>query len=92
MILIDKLVEFCRRYDFVKNDSKLEECLRISNDRGRLIVFDFEGDILGYVESWRVNFEQFGRLILDPIGLVQGLKYELLFVFTYSRIQVYSAF
>lgn len=32
-------------------------------DKGNLICYIIEGEVLGYVEVWRINYEQFGRLI-----------------------------
>lgn len=32
-------------------------------DRGNIIIWEKQGIVLGYVETWRVNFEQFGRLV-----------------------------
>lgn len=31
--------------------------------KGRISVYAPAGKVLGYVESWRINFEQFGRLV-----------------------------
>jgi hypothetical protein len=32
-------------------------------DRGNIISIVYENELLGYVESWKINFEQLGRLV-----------------------------
>lgn len=32
-------------------------------DKGNIIIYEINGKILGYVEFWRINYEQFGRII-----------------------------
>ena len=31
--------------------------------QGNIIICELDGEVLGYVEFWRINFEQFGRII-----------------------------
>ena len=31
--------------------------------QGNIVTCDFNNEILGYVEFWKINFEQFGRII-----------------------------
>jgi ribosomal protein S18 acetylase RimI-like enzyme len=61
--VIEKLTKFCRLYDRVQTNDNLEYALSVSYGKGRIIIFEIAGEILGYVESWRINFEQFGRII-----------------------------
>jgi len=30
---------------------------------GNILTCEFDGQILGYVEAWKINFEQFGRIV-----------------------------
>ena len=32
-------------------------------EEGRILVYEELGEVIGYVESWKINFEQFGRLV-----------------------------
>lgn len=32
-------------------------------DRGNIITYEEKGEVLGYVEVWKLTFEQFGRII-----------------------------
>lgn len=49
-----------------KNKLPFEEAVKYHArlfEKGRIIVYEEEGKVLGYVESWRINYEQFGRII-----------------------------
>ena len=61
--MIKELAQFCRDYDLEIAKSDLEYALAIANDQGRISVCYMNGEIAGYVESWRLDFEQFGRII-----------------------------
>lgn len=58
-----RLAEFCRAYDKVQTIKGLEYALDIALAKGRIIICEFDDKIVGYVETWRITFEQFGRLI-----------------------------
>ena len=38
-------------------------------ERGNIIAEYTENELLGYVESWHINYEQFGRIICDTKNL-----------------------
>ena len=61
--MLKNLAEFCRKHDLVQTKDNLEYALSIALSKGRIITCEFDGKLLGYVESWRISFEQFGRLI-----------------------------
>ena len=35
----------------------------VAISKGRIIYYEQFGEILGYVESWRINYDQFGRIL-----------------------------
>lgn len=44
----------------IEESNKYHEKLLMQNNIG---VFTKDGEVLGYFECWRINFEQFGRLV-----------------------------
>lgn len=67
--IISELRRFYHNYDTFKNDGVLTDD-EVDRYHKRLIdcdairtICDSSGNLLGYVEYWRVTFEQFGRLI-----------------------------
>ena len=69
-MLAEKLAEFYHNYDPIHKNTDMERSTKLMQsllERGRLIV-EFNGaeEIVGFVESWRVNYEQFGKLICYP--------------------------
>ena len=32
-------------------------------NQGNILICEFKGQVLGYVEVWKINFEQFGRIV-----------------------------
>lgn len=67
--LVDDIHYFWKHYDPTTirsiSDSQAKEQIQVLLDKGRILgVSDREdGSLLGYVESWRINYEQLGRLI-----------------------------
>lgn len=61
--MLENLAAFCRAHDKLSPKDNLDYALSIANAAGRLIVCELDGVILGYVETWRLSFEQFGRII-----------------------------
>ena len=67
--LVDEIHYFWKNYDpttiYSLSDSRVKEQIQVLLDKGRILaVTDREdGSLLGYVESWRINYEQFGRII-----------------------------
>jgi len=62
--LILQLRKFSREFDCVKNDLSddvLDRCHENLLNKSRLIYVENNGELLGYTESWRINYEQFGR-------------------------------
>lgn len=69
--IIEQLIQFHRSekwHSSHKTDEELKEYFEIVL-RKRRVLMTFEGEkMLGYCESWRINFEQFGRKIChEPI-------------------------
>jgi len=66
-----KLVEFYRRYNLVEsglNDKDLENYFYLLDGRGNLIVeHDTLGEVIGFMENWRINYEQLGRIIVHKL-------------------------
>lgn len=68
--VLDELLRFYHTLDpdYTRNESMSENQLRdvyrvlLAKDRLRM-VFDVNQTLLGYVESWRISFDQFGRLL-----------------------------
>jgi len=66
--MIEQLLEFYYKYDKFQNncsdESKIRRIYEIMHERDRLHMYlDNSGELLGYGESWRINFEQFGRIV-----------------------------
>lgn len=67
MNLLDELVRFYYSYDkFQKEYLSPEEAVKYHKtilEKGRVEWISDGINLLGYCESWRINFEQFGRII-----------------------------
>lgn len=64
--LIIQLRKFSREFDCIKSalfDETLDAYHNQLLFKGRLIHVEQDGELLGYVESWRINYEKFGRKI-----------------------------
>ncbi len=63
--IVDQLESFYYRYDTFQNHRLSSEQVRDTIlcllYKGRIIYFEEHGQIVGYVETWRITFEQFGR-------------------------------
>ena len=67
MILAEQLAEFYHKYDPVHEEDNLERSSRLFQillDKNRIITcFGPDGELIGYVESWRIDYQQLGYLI-----------------------------
>lgn len=76
MITARKLAEFYHAYDPIHEGDNMEQSTALMQhllDRNRIIA-QLEGDeIIGFVESWRINFEQLGKTICYP-GYAKDFK------------------
>ncbi len=66
--MIDQLLDFYFHHDKFQDEYLTEyrarEVYQYLLDKDRLHIFkDNSGELLGYGESWAINFEQFGRII-----------------------------
>lgn len=66
--LVSEMIRFHKTLDAFQEDCKMTdaELVQFYNvliDKDRLVTFDDGEKLLGYVESWRINFEQFGRIL-----------------------------
>lgn len=68
------LVEFYRNYNLVPSaltDEELASYFELVNNRGNLIVErDEMGNIVGFCEFWKIDYEQLGRIIVH--GLIDA--------------------
>ena len=68
MNLLDQLLEFYFKYDKFQDtylsQERASQIYQILLDRDRIsYCLDQSGDLVGYGESWRINYDNFGRLI-----------------------------
>ena len=66
MNLTDQLLEFYHRETWHETrlpDSDVKNAFEVLFKKGRIITCIQDGKLLGYGEVWRINFEQFGRII-----------------------------
>lgn len=66
--MIDQLVEFYYKYDKFQEGYLDEDAIRriytVLLNKDRLHIYkDNDGKLLGYGESWRISYTQFGRII-----------------------------
>ncbi len=65
--MIDQLVKsYFQNETWIKNKLTPEEAWKYHEklySQGNIIVYQELGVMLGYVEFWRINYEQFGRII-----------------------------
>ena len=74
MINYMKLVEFYRDYNLIEsglNDQELCAYFIALDHRHNLIIeLDWEHDIIGFIELWRITYEQLGRIMVH--GLIDA--------------------
>lgn len=68
MNLVDQLVEIYYAEEWWQKDKLTHQAAyyyhdTLLNKKNRIVPFLCNDVVLGYVESWRINFEQFGRLV-----------------------------
>ena len=65
--MIEQLLEFYYKYDTFQEaylpEERVKRIYQFMLDRNRLHIYQVDGKLLGYGESWRINYEQFGRII-----------------------------
>jgi ribosomal protein S18 acetylase RimI-like enzyme len=70
----NKLVQFYRLHNPVASslsDEELAEYFKLIDERNNLVVeCDQGGDIIGFIEFWRINYEQLGRIMVH--GLIDA--------------------
>jgi len=71
MNLAEQLTEFVLNYDIVQSkDVPKEHIAKVFQtliDKNRIILSqDFNGNLYGFVESWRINYQQLGWLMCHP--------------------------
>jgi hypothetical protein len=81
MDLLEELVRFYYAYDkFQTNYLQPEEALKYHGailSKGRVChVGGEEGELLGYCESWRLTYEQFGRILCGEPFFVESEDIE----------------
>jgi hypothetical protein len=65
---LEELLDFTlthEQFQTTKDYAHVKDILRVLLDKDRLILAYRDGQIVGYIESWRLSFEQLGRVILD---------------------------
>ena len=70
MMLADKLAAFYHKYDTFHVGENMERSHMMFQkllDHNRIITsLDHNGEIIGFVESWRLDYKQFGWVICHP--------------------------
>jgi len=69
MTIVSQLTDiYLNREWWVKEEDKLP--IPIANSyydkllkQGNILIAEFDGQVLGYIEVWKINFEQFGRIV-----------------------------
>ena len=65
--IAEQLVDIHLKYEtHYKDITSYDESLNYHTqmlDKGVILTYKKEGELLGYVEAWKINFEQFGRLV-----------------------------
>jgi ribosomal protein S18 acetylase RimI-like enzyme len=68
MIDYRKLVEFYRKYNLVPSpltdDALCAYFIALDHRRNLIVEYDYEFEIIGFIELWRINYEQLGRIIV----------------------------
>ena len=66
--MIEQLREFYHKYDEGQggglNDDELDKYHQNLIDKDRLVTYSIGDALIGYIESWRVSYEQLGRILL----------------------------
>jgi ribosomal protein S18 acetylase RimI-like enzyme len=74
MNILTKLVNFYRKYNLVPSsldDLELYEYFKLSDQKKNLIVeVDAEQNILGFIEFWRITYQQLGYIMCH--GLIDA--------------------
>jgi hypothetical protein len=67
----DKLVQFYRAYNLIPSsltDEELAKYYKLMDSQDNLIVeCDSEGEIIGFCEIWRINYDQLGRIMVHGV-------------------------
>ena len=45
------------------SQEEAEKYFKVLLEKGRIITYTHEESVVGYVETWRINYEQLGRII-----------------------------
>lgn len=66
--LVNELLRFHYNFDKFQEDCKMDEIglrqyFEVLIIKNRLTTYERGNQLLGYVETWRINFEQFGRIL-----------------------------
>ena len=65
--MADKIARFSKEFDLVQsilNNEELFKYFETAIKKGRILIkTDDAGEVIGYVESWRINYEQLGRIV-----------------------------
>jgi hypothetical protein len=74
--VVEQLVDFYYDYDRFQTHNlpkdEVSNTIGVLLDKGRIVYHEELGELLGYVESWRINYEQFGRRICN-----QHMKFDV---------------
>ncbi len=68
MIDYRKLVEFYRKYNLVECKLSDEEFMAyfiaMDHRKNLIIEWDYEFEVIGFIELWRISYEQLGRIMV----------------------------
>jgi len=84
MDLAKQVADFVLAHDTVQNkkvDSKvLENAFKVLIDKNRIIFTkDLKGDILGFIESWRIGYKELGFIVCHkdtPVSVLSAWEIE----------------
>lgn len=76
MDLIDQLIKFYYEAEWWHetrlSEPEIKEYYRVLIGKGRLVTVMDENNLLGYCESWRINYDKFGKLLCHvPINIAE---------------------
>lgn len=75
MDIVEQLIDFHHRESWHKNgisDDVLRVYFKSVLSKGRILLCMDGERILGYCESWRINFEQLGRILCGAVFCADG--------------------